>query len=81
MLLPDPISATENLYLDPHRHISPGIWRPAWGRRADGSTVALALSVAGWIDGARPYLTVTMRVGTIMKSKSPSPPIGGRGPG
>lgn len=62
MLLPDPISATENLYLDPHRRSPAGIWRPARGRRADGSTIALTLSVAGWIDGARPYLTVTMRV-------------------
>jgi hypothetical protein len=61
-LLPDPISATENLYLDPHRRSPAGVWSSARGRRADGSTIALALSVAGWIDGARPYLTVTMRV-------------------
>lgn len=62
MLLPDPISATENLYLDPHRRSPTGIWRCARGQRADGSTIALSLSVAGWIDGDRPYLTVTMRV-------------------
>lgn len=61
MLLPDPIRATENLYLDPHRRCASGIWHRARGRRADGATIPLALSAAGWIDGTRPYLTVTMR--------------------
>jgi PAS domain S-box-containing protein len=62
MLLPDPINTTENLYLDPHRRGPAAIWRRAHGRRADGSTIPLALSAAGWIEGTRPYLTVTVRV-------------------
>jgi len=70
IVLPDPIRAAEDLYLDPSRPAAGGVWREVRGRLRDGTVIALDLSAAEWVAGSRPYLTATMRDAGARKAAS-----------
>ena len=65
ILMPEPYHGEHDGYLERYRHTGErriiGIGREVSGRRSDGSTFPLELSIAEWFDGTRRCFTGVMR--------------------